>query len=118
MEIGGAIGVGAVDGVSAGALLIAYGQARDILHMLAPADAEDVGVPVAGIIRHTRYPEVSLAVKNIGKADRSGEIAAGEDGGGGIHAAGIGDGLIIGVRAGLIVERLDIEGKEIWIVVG
>jgi hypothetical protein len=59
---------------------------------------------------------VAFAVVSLGIADRTGKVAATEDVGADVDAAGVGDGLEVGVRPRLVQVETGIIGKKIGIV--
>ena len=116
MKIGGAVRVRPIDRVLVASLLIVERQVGELGDVLTPTDTENIGVAVTRVIGDAGDPEVSLAVVNVAVADRSGKVAPSKNRGGSIDAAGVGDGLEIGIGPGLIVERLDVEREKPGVV--
>src|ERR1035437_9148611 len=70
--------------------------------VLAPVDAKCIAVAMGHVIGEARNSVVAFAVVSLGIADRTGKAAATEDVSGNVNAAGIGNGLEVGIGPRLV----------------
>ena len=105
-----------VDGILAIAQLEAYGETRGIREIFAPVDPKRVAVSMSHVIGYAGDCIVSIAVEGFGIVDGAGKAAAAEDVGGEVDSGGIGNGLVVGIGAGLVDVDCGIVGNEIGTV--